>query len=250
MVAPLLEVLLLRVLRRRTSDAPVAAPTRLVSPAHRVDSLGHVLDGTTVLLARDGGTPEVLSAGSLVWPPLLGRGGAAYVVVTHEPVDVWMRIGPFETHEGRSVEQVELRMTVSLTDSPAGLADLLEADALAQGSVPGAGAGAAEPGATGRLERFGDRLLERLAGAVRARTADAVKRRTVDELADLSVRVVLDEALPSTFLAGTVTRTALEVVDVDWPTEGRGRPLLAPALAGLAALPPARPPAAPRLSGP
>ena len=223
MVAPLLEVLLLRLLRRRTADAPQAAPTRLVSAARRVDSLGDVLPGTTVLLARPGAPIEVLPSGSPVWPPLLGRAPATYVVLTHAPVDLWLRIGPFEAHDGRSVQQVELRLRVAVTDSAAGLADLLEADALIRGAdhEPGGRDGEVEAGED-PLTGFGERLLGRLADAVASRTAEAVHRRTIDELADLSLKVVLDEALPTTFLGGSVTRSALEVLDVDWPTEGRG----------------------------
>lgn len=212
MVAPLLEVLLLRVLSRRSSSTPAVPPTRLVSRTRRVDSLGHVLGSTTVLLARPGAPVEVLPPGSLVWPPFLTRGRTTYAVLTHTAVDVRLRIGPFDSHEGRTITQVELRLRLTLSDSPAVLGELLEGDALARGA-----SGPDDP-----LDGFGERLLERLARAVSSRTAEAVHRRTIDELADLSLQLVLDEALPTTFLGDAVTRTGLEVLDVDWPTEGRG----------------------------
>jgi hypothetical protein len=223
-VAPLLDVLLLRLLRRRAGGASPAAPTRLVSAARPVDSLGYVLDRTTVLLARPDASVEVLPAGSLVWPPLLGRAPTTYAVLTHAPVDVWLRIGPFASHDDRNVQQVELRLRVALADSVSGLADLLEADAPARPAAGGGESGRNRSGQVGAspLDGFGERLLARLADAVAARTADVVRRHTIDELAGTSLKVVLDEALPTTFLGGSVTRSALEVLDVDWPTEGRG----------------------------
>ena len=125
MVAPLLEVLLLRLLRRPAGTEPLR-PTRLVSRVRPVDTLGVVDDRTSVLVQRPGSAPEVLPTGSLLWPPLLAGTRPdprpAYVVVTHEPVDVWLRVGPVETLEGRTVHQVELRLTVALEASPAGLA--------------------------------------------------------------------------------------------------------------------------------
>ena len=208
MVAPLVESLLLRVLRRR--DGAVATPPsdRLVAEPHPLDSVGFVADRTSILLRRPGAAVQVLSAGSLVLPPLLARAPSAYVVLSHEPVDVWLRIGPFETLEGRVVQQVELQLTVALADSPAGLAELVDPD---------------RGGASG-LDDVGDALLARLAREVSARVTEAVHRRTLGDLTGLSLGVLLDGALPVTFLGGVVTRSALEVVDVDWPTEGRGWP--------------------------
>ena len=213
MVSPLVEALLLRAARRRPPAGPVHRPTRLVSRPHPVDAVAYVADDTSVLVERPGGGLEVLGAGSLVLPSLVGLSAPTYVVVTHEPVDVWLRVGPFETRDDRVVQQVELRLTITVGTSPSGLRDIAE-----------------EPSAGGEagLERFGDALLDRLAREVAARTTEAVHRRTLDELTGLSLGVLLDGALPGTFLGGLVERSALEVVDVDWPTEGRGwRPALA-----------------------
>lgn len=233
MVAPLLEVLLLRLLRRRTAAEP-PRPTRLVSRTRPVDTLGVVEAGTSVLVQRPGSAPEVLPAGALLWPPLLTGPSATsrpvHVVLTHQPVEVWLRVGPFETLEGRTVHQVELRLTVAVEPSPAGLAELVETEARARGATT-----AAEPGA---LDALGERLLDRLAHEVSDRTADAVRRRTLGDLTSLSLAVVLDEALPGSFLSGVLTRSALEVVDVDWPTEGRGWPrTLTPLPGGAGATP-------------
>lgn len=228
MVAPLVEALLLRAVRRRSAAAPVHRPTRLVSRPRTVDSVAYVGDATSVLVERPGGALEVLPAGSLVLPTLLGLSAPSYVVVTHEPVDVWLRIGPFETRDDRVVHQVELRLTVAVGDSASGLRDLAD-----------------EPGADhpAGLDGLGDALLDRLAREVSARTTEAVRRRTLAELTGLSLGVLLGGALPATFLKGLVERSDLEVVDVDWPTEGRGwsaRPTPAPAaIAGQpAAVPP------------
>ncbi|MGI3779499.1 MAG: hypothetical protein ACRYG2_01865, partial [Janthinobacterium lividum] len=122
-------------------------------------------------------------------------------------VEVWLRIGPFETFDDRVVQQVELRLTVSVGGSPSSLRDLVD-----------------ERGADGPvgLEGLGEALLDRLAREVSARTTEAVRRRTLADLTGLSLGVLLDGALPATFLGGLVERSALEVVDVDWPTEGRG----------------------------
>ncbi len=218
MVAPLLEALLLRVLRRGVAETGPVRPTRLVSAAHRVDTAGYVAERTTVLLQRDGADPEVLPAGSLVLPSLLPGAGASYAVLTHEPVDVRLRLGPFDTLDGRTVHQVELRVGLALTSSGAGLRDLVEADARLRDA---AGHGSSGPDA---LDGLGDRLLDRLAREVSGRITDAVRRRTLDDLTSLSLGVVLDESLPTVFLTGAIERSALEVVDVDWPTEGRGRP--------------------------
>lgn len=213
MVAPLVEALLLRAARGRSGTTPAHRPTRLVSRPHPVDAVAYVADATSVLVERPGSGLEVLPAGSLVLPALLGLSAPSYVVVTHEPVDVWLRVGPFETLDERVVQQVELRLTVTLGTSAAGLREVAE-----------------EPDAQGPpgLGRFGDALLDRLAREVADRTADAVHRRTLEELTGLSLGVLLDGALPRTFLVGLLERSALEVVDVDWPTEGRGwRPALA-----------------------
>lgn len=223
MVAPLLEVLLLRVLQRRSSGVPAPRPTRLTSPARTVDSLGYVAERTSVLLQRPGSGPEVLAPGSLVLPPLLGGTAPAYVVLTHEPVDVWLRIGPFETLEGRTVQQVELRLRLTLTDSPSGLRDLADAYGRDLDRAPGPDDQPERPD-LGDLDGVGGRLLDRLTHEVAARTADAVGRRTLADLTGLSLGVLLDAVLPGRFLNGLLSRTALEVVDVDWPTEGRGWP--------------------------
>lgn len=224
MVAPLVETLLLHVMRRRAATVPIPRPTRLVSQPRAVDSVGFVAERTSVLLERPGAGLEALGAGSLVLPALLGPGAATYVVVSHDPVDVWLRIGPFETLDGRLVQQVELRLTVSLQNSPSGLRELAE-DPVAQLPVSTggtSGAGGTDGSDRGRLGRLGDVVLDRLAGEVSDRTADAVRRRTLAELTGLSLGVLLDSALPTTFLAGLVERSDLEVLDVDWPTEGRG----------------------------
>ena len=213
MVSPLVEALLLRAARRRPAAGPAHRPTRLVSRPHPVDAVAYVADDTSVLVGRPGGGLDVLGAGSLVLPSLVGLSAPTYVVVTHEPVDVWLRVGPFETRDDRVVQQVELRLTITVGTSPSGLREVAE-----------------EPTAAGQagLGGFGDALLDRLAREVAARTTEAVRRRTLDELTGLSLGVLLDEALPGTFLGGLVERSALEVVDVDWPTEGRGwRPALA-----------------------
>jgi hypothetical protein len=211
-VVPVVEALLMRALRRRAGDAPATRPNRLVSARHEVDSLGFVADHTSVLLLRPGTSVEVLPAGSLVVPTLLGRGAPAYAVVSHLSVDVWLRVGPFDTIDDRTVRQVELRMTVTLADSPSGLRDLVES--ATEGRDP------SDP-----LD-LDDVVLERLAREVTARTTDAVRRRTLVELTGISLGVLLDDALPTTFLGGLVDRSALEVVDVDWPTEGRGWPVV------------------------
>lgn len=214
MVAPLVEALLLRVLRRRAGDVAAPRPTRLVSRPHAVDSVSYVVERTSVLLLRPGSPLKVLPAGSLVLPTLLGRGASTYVVLSHDPVDVWLRVGPFETRDDRLVQQVELRLTLSLSDSRSGLRALAD-----------------EPGAEGAdgLERLGDALLDRVAGEVSSRTTAAIRRRTLAELTGLSLGVLLDGALPETFLDGLVDRSDLEVVDVDWPTEGHGwSPALTP----------------------
>ena len=213
MVAPLVEALLLRAARRRSAATPAPRPTRLVSRPHPVDAVAYVDDDTSVLVERPGSGLEVLPAGSLVLPALLGLSAASHVVVTHQPVEVWLRVGPFETSDDRVVQQVELRLTVAVGTSPSGLREVAD-----------------EPDGHGRpgLARFGDALLDRLAREVADRTADAVHRRTLDELTALSLGVLLDGALPGTFLGGLLERSSLEVVDVDWPTEGRGwRPALA-----------------------
>ncbi len=212
-VAPLVEALLLRAMRRRAETVPVSRPTRLVSRPHALDSVAYVADATSVLLQRPGAALEVLAAGSLVLPALLGRSSPTYVVVSHDPVAVSLRIGPFETHDDRLVQQVELHLTVAVADSPSGLRELAE------------GSGADGPPG---LDGLGDAILDRLTREVSARTTEAIRRRTLVELTGLSLGVLLDGALPATFLGGLVERSDLEVVDVDWPTEGRGWP--APAL--------------------
>ncbi len=227
MVAPLVEALLvplvLRVLRRRDDEAAHPAPNRLVGDRQDVDSIGYVAAGTSVLLRRRRAGVEVLPAGSLVLPALLGRCPATYEVVTHAPVDVWLRVGPFETLDGRSVHQVELRLTVAIGSSAAGLRELA--------------------GPSGRSDHEGDHeaddglgavLLDRLAREVTDRTTDAVRRRTLRDLTSLSLGVLLDGSLPTAFLGGLVERSDLEVLDVDWPTEGHGwRPTLVPVPAPL-----------------
>ena len=232
MVAPLVEALLLRAVRRRPagSHAPAHRPTRLVSRPQVVDSVAYVADATSVLVRHAGGEVEVLPAGSLVLPTLLGLSAPAYVVVTHEPVEVWLRIGPFDTRDDRVVQQVELRLTVTLGTSTSALRDLVD------------DAGPAADDDTG-LAGLGDALLDRLGREVATRTTDALRRRTLAELTDLSLGVLLDGALPATFLNGLVERSRLEVVDVDWPTEGRGWvPAPAPAAGTLAVGPGPRPP--------
>lgn len=207
MVTPLVEALLLRVVRRRGAAVPLPRPTRLVGRPHPVDSVACVAERTSALVLRPGAGLQVLPGGSLVLPALLGRELAAYVVLTHDPVDVWLRVGPFETLDGRVVQQVELRLAVAMAGSPSRLRDLAE-----------------ECGATdvAGLERLGDALLDRLGREVTARTTEAIHRRTLAELTGLSLGVLLDGALPTVLLAGLVERSGLEVVDVDWPTEGRG----------------------------
>ena len=80
-----------------------------------------------------------------------------------------------------------------------------------------------------------DALLRRLAREVSDKVTEAFRRRTLGELTDLSVGVLLDSTLPPTFLGGLMTRAALEVTDVDWPTEGRGwSTARAPELGGAA----------------
>ena len=246
-VAPLLEVLLLRVLRRRAgaeaaSGTAPARPTRLVSAARRLDTVGYVAERTSVLLQREGSPVEVLPAGGLVLPPLLPGTRAAYAVLTHEPVDVRLRLGPFDTLDGRTVHQVELLVGVALVDSPAALHDLVDTDARlrdAADSPPAARAGA--PDAAAALDDLGERLLERLASALSSRTTDAVRRRTLADLTSLSLGVVLDESLPPVALGGALERTTLEVVDVDWPTEGHGWPPVPAPLPGGAMTLPVRP---------
>lgn len=228
MVVPLVEALLLRVLRRRAADAPANRPTRLVSLPHHVDAIGYVAEGTSVLLVRPGSRVEVLPAGSLVLPALLGR-PPAYAVVCHEPVEVWLRIGPFDTLDERTVRQVELQLTVTLSDSPSGLRDLLDSGAPSAASSVTSSAtssGAARDGydaapAPASLD-LGSLVLDRLARELTSRTTEAVRRRTLRELTGLSLGVLLDQALPRRFLGGLLERSVLEVVDVDWPTEGRG----------------------------
>jgi hypothetical protein len=165
----------------------------------------------------------VLPAGSLVVPALLGRGAAAYAVVSHQPVDVWLRIGPFDTLDDRTVRQVELWMTVTLSDSPSGLRDLVESSADAR-----------DPSDPLHL---GDVVLDRLAREVAARTTEALRRRTLVELTGISLGVLLDGALPTSFLGSLADRSALEVVDVDWPTEGRRWPVV-PATGAVGAVDP------------
>lgn len=207
MVAPLVQALLLRVLRRRADAVPAPRPTRLVGGPHVVDSVAYVAPRTSVLVLRPGAGLQVRPAGSLVLPGLLAAGTSTYVVLTHDPVELCLRIGPFATLDDRLVQQVELRVTVAVADPPSGLRDLAE------------GSGTSEPDT---LEFLDDTLLDRLTREVSTRTADAVRRRTLAELTALSLGVLLDGALPATFLDGLVARTDLEVVDVDWPTEGRG----------------------------
>ena len=248
MVAPLLEVLLLRVLRRRadaeaaTGTAP-ARPTRLVSTARPVDTVGYVAERTSVLLQREGSPVEVRAAGGLVLPSLVPGTRASYAVLTHEPVDVRLRLGPFDTLDGRTVHQVELLVGVALVDSPAALHDLVDTDARLRDAAgdprPGASAG---PDA---LDGLGERLLDRLAREVSSRTTDAVRRRTLADLTSLSLGVVLDESLPRVLLGGALERTTLEVVDVDWPTEGHGWPPVPAPLPGGALVLPGRPAPAP-----
>ena len=207
MVAPLVEALLLRAVRRRGAAVPPPRPTRLVGRPHAVDSVACVAERTSALLLRPGRALEVLPAGSLVLPALLDRTAATYAVLTHDPVEVWLRVGPFETLDSRVVQQVELRLTIALADSWSRLGDLAQ-----------------ECGATDvdGLGRLGEALLDRLGREVTARTTEAVRRRTLAELTGLSLGVLLDGALPTVFLGGLVERSGLEVVDVDWPTEGRG----------------------------
>ena len=223
MVAPLVEALLLRAMRGRTRTVVTPRPTRLVGEPRVVDSVAYVAERTSALLLRPGADLQVLPAGSLVLPDLVRRGTSTYVVLSHDPVDLWLRIGPFATLDDRVVQQVELQLTVVLSDSPSRLRDLAE-----------------ESGTAGRdgLERLGETgrtLLDRLTREVSARTTAAVRRRTLDELTSLSLGVLLDGALPATFLGGLVDRADLEVVDVDWPTEGRGRPSAVPSAPGVAA---------------
>jgi len=234
-VAPLLEVLLLRVLRRRAdaeaaSGAAPVRPTRLVSAAQRVDTVAFVAERTSVLLQREGSPVEVLPAGSLVLPPLLPRSRASYAVLTHEPVDVRLRLGPFDTVDGRTVHQVELLLGVALVDSPSALHDLVDTDARLRDAADDARPDTRPdvPEGSAALDGLGERLLDRLARELSSRTTDAVRRRTLADLTHLSLGVVLDESLPPVLLGGALERTTLEVVDVDWPTEGRGwRPALA-----------------------
>jgi hypothetical protein len=206
-VAPLVEALLLHAMRRRAGATTTPRATRLVSRPQLVDSVGYVAESTSVLLSRPGSALQVLPAGSLVLPALLGRHAPTYVVVGHDPVDVSLRIGPFETLDDRVVQQVALQLTVAVSGSPSGLRELAE----------GSGAHG-----TAVLEGLDDALLDRLVREVSARTTEAVRRRTLAELTGLSLGVLLDGALPTTFLGGLVDRSGLEVVDVDWPTEGRG----------------------------
>ncbi len=207
MVAPLVEALLLRVMRRRADAVRSLHPTRLVGRPHVVDAVAYVADRTSVLLLRPGAGLQLLPAGRLVLPTLLGGGTSTYVVLSHEPVGLRLRVGPFATLDERVVQQVELRLTVTLSDSPSGLRDLAK------------DCEAADPEGLGTLD---DALLDRLTREVAARTTEAVRRRTLAELTGLSLGVLLDGALPATFLGGLVDRSELEVVDVDWPTEGRG----------------------------
>jgi len=211
-VAPLLEAVLLRSMRRRAAAVPALRPTRLVSRPRAVDRVAYVGDRTSVLLLRPDAGLRVLPAGSLVLPALLGGDTSTYVVVSHDPVDLWLRIGPFETLDERVVQQVELRLTVVVSDSSSGLRDLAD---------PSGSSGA---DALDRLDGVDEALLDRLTREVSARTTEAVRRRTLAELTGLSLGVLLEGALPTTFLGGLVDRTDLEVVDVDWPTEGRGWP--------------------------
>ena len=236
MVAPLVEAVLLRLLRRRADEDAQPTPNRLVGARHEVGSIGYVGPETSVLLRRPGGDVAVLPAGRLVLPSLLARRPSTYEVVTHTPVDVWLRVGPFDTLDARTVHQVELRLTVAVSASSAGLRDLA------------AGAGVEDAGSRedahghAREERdptvpdgLGAVLLDRLSREVTTRTTDAVHRRTLHELTDLSLGVLLDAALPGTFLGGLLDRSDLEVLDVDWPTEGSGwRPTLVPLPGGLA----------------
>jgi hypothetical protein len=227
-VAPLLEALLLRAVRRRGVATPTPRPTRLVSEPRVVDSVAYVVDRTSALILRPGAGLQVLASGSLVLPTLLGRGATTYVVLSHDPVELWLRVGPFETLDQRVVQQVELQLTVALSDSPSSLRDLAE-----QAGVTG-------PDGLGVV---GPTLLDRLTRELSARTTETVGRRTLAELTGLSLGVLLQGALPTTFLGGLVARTDLEVVDVDWPTEGRGWP--------AARLPNGTPtPATPAPSGP
>lgn len=207
MVTPLVEALLLRAVRRRGAAVPLPRPTRLVGRPHPVDSVACVAERTSALLLRPGAGLEVLPAGGLVLPALLGHLVPTYVVLTHDPVEVWLRLGPFETLDERVVQQVELRLAITLSDSSSRLRDLAE-----------------ECGATDvdGLRRLGEALLDRLGREVATRTTEAVRRRTLAELTSLSLGVLLDGALPTVFLRDLVERSALEVVDVDWPTEGRG----------------------------
>ena len=207
MVTPLVEALLLRAVRRRGAAVPLPRPTRLVGRPHPVDSVACVAERTSALLLRPGAGLEVLPAGGLVLPALLGHLVPTYVVLTHDPVEVWLRLGPFETLDERVVQQVELRLAITLSDSSSRLRDLAE-----------------ECGATDvdGLGRLGEALLDRLGREVATRTTEAVRRRTLAELTSLSLGVLLDGALPTVFLRDLVERSALEVVDVDWPTEGRG----------------------------
>jgi len=238
-VAPVVEALLLHVMRRWAAAAakPVPHPNRLVGRARVVDSVGYVAERTSVLLLPPGGALQVLPAGSLVLPALLGRRGSTYVVVSHDPVDVWLRVGPFETLDDRLVHQVELRLRVTLGSSPAGLRgltdgalpDVTDAEGGGEGADTAAGRAPRRPG---RLDGVGEAVLDRLAHEVSDRTTEAVRRRTLADLTGLSLGVLLEGALASTFLGGLVERSELEVLDVDWPTEGRGLPVLVPPPAG------------------
>lgn len=201
MVAPLVESLLRRALRGRARASASAHPVRLVGEPHSVDSVGFVADRTSVLLHRPDGEVVVLEAGSLVLPSLRGGTGPTAVVLSHEPVDVWLRLGPFETLDARAVQQIELSLTLALSEAPAVLREL--ADQVSAGHAR--------------------TVLDRLAHEVADRTTEAIRRRTLADLTSLSLLVLLERVLPETFLGGLLERSRLEVVDVDWPTEGGGR---------------------------
>ena len=217
-VAPLVEALLLRAVRRRPAGtrAPAHRPTRLVGRPHPVESvaLRRRPDLRRWCERPGSGDLEVLPAGSLVLPALLGLRAPTYVVVTHEPVEVWLRVGPFETLDDRVVQQVELRLTVALGDSASGLRDLADEP----------GSARARPGSRGSATRSWTGWPARSRRGPPRPSAAA----RWHELVDSSLGVLLDGALPPTFLGGLLERSALEVVDVDWPTEGRGWVVPAP----------------------
>ena len=208
MVAPLVEALLLRAVRRRPPAHPPRTPTRLVS--HPQPSRASATSPTRPRSwsQRPGATSRCSPPAASSCPPCSAR--RADVRRPHPRAGRGLAADRTLRDAGRP------RRAAGRAAPRRGRRHLVLAAARPRQR-------ARRPRA-GRPRGLGDALLDRVAREVSARTAEAVRRRTLAELTDLSLGVLLDGALPATFLDGLVERSGLEVVDVDWPTEGRGWP--------------------------